>query len=81
MTQSIVTSVYPNPSVNGTITIEADQSIERVSIFGVQGALVYDQRNETAALRWTVDNLQAGAYLVQLHFTGGRTFAHQVLVR
>ncbi len=81
MTQSIVTSVYPNPSVNGTITLEADQSIERVSIFGVQGALVYDQRNETAALRWTVDNLHAGAYLVQLHFAGGRTFAHQVLVR
>lgn len=81
VTQSIVTSVYPNPSINGTITIEANQTIERISIFGVQGKLIYDQRNDAATQRWSVDQLNAGAYLVQVHFAGGSTFAHQVLVR
>lgn len=77
----VTTQVFPNPSSNGSITIEADASIQKVEIYDIQGALIRIIEKPTASHRVLVHELNTGAYLVNVTVTGNRTFAHRLLIQ
>jgi hypothetical protein len=74
------TAVFPNPSASGSVTIEADQTIEWISVHAATGQLIQEERFLLGARQFILRQLTPGNYIINIHLFGGRTFAHQVLV-
>lgn len=76
----IETAIFPNPTATGSFIIDANQSMERIVVYSAAGVMIQDEQRLVGAQQFTVRDLAAGTYVVTLHFAGGRTFAHRVLV-
>ena len=58
-------TVYPNP-VKDKLTIEAQETLEKVEIYNVMGALVYSQKSCGEMVEITTADLPTGTYVVRL---------------
>ena len=58
-------TVYPNP-VKDKLTIEAQETLEKVEIYNVMGALVYSQKSCGKMVEITTADLPTGTYVVRL---------------
>ena len=58
-------SIYPNPSTNGTFTIESDTQLTKVTIYTINGQIAQEIKNPQGTT-FQVNNLAKGFYLVQL---------------
>ena len=63
---------------NGTLRISAPEKVERVSIYGIGGELLYEGRGVAGA---SGISLPAGLYLVKAVCAGGRVFSEKVICR
>ena len=83
MSPAVTTSVFPNPSSNGMLTMQADARIMKVTIHSMTGALVCEEFAIPGGslAGWKTRELNAGSYIVNLYVEGGKTFAHQVLIQ
>ena len=59
------TLIYPNP-VSDKLTIEAQETLEKVEIYNVLGALVYSQKSCGEKVEITTADLPAGTYVVRM---------------
>ena len=66
---SSVTTVYPNPT-HGAVTIEA-QGITKVSIFNLQGQMVYESVASGNVFEYDFSEQKAGMYLIQVETPKG----------
>ncbi len=58
-------TLYPNP-VNDKLTVEANETIDKVEIYNLVGALVYSERSCSDKVEITTADLQSGIYFIRL---------------
>jgi len=63
-------NLYPNPSVNGMVSINAKESLVAVRIYNINGELVKNILNPSGSIDLT--GFAAGTYLAQPAFDNGR---------
>ena len=63
--QNNTVMMYPNP-VNDKMTVEAQESIDKLEIYNLMGALVYSQSDCSNKTEIAVDNLPSGIYFLRL---------------
>ena len=60
-------SIYPNPTNNGSISINTNSTIDGIKIFSINGQLINDIKNPTKINEtYTLDNLPKGFYFLKL---------------
>ncbi len=60
-------SIYPNPTNNGSISINTNSTIDDIKIFSINGQLINDIKNPTKINEtYTLDNLPKGFYFLKL---------------
>ena len=86
LTDNNFVNVYPNPVVNGNITIvfnDAINSIVNIQIHSIQGALIYSENAmvENNSLQLLVSNLTStGMYIMRIVYND-RTFYKKIMVQ
>jgi hypothetical protein len=76
------TSVFPNPSINGSFQIEANAPIEKVSIYSTSGALIQEKRVSAGlTMQWNTRGLERGVYFVNIRMEGGNVFSHRIVIQ
>ncbi len=76
-------AIYPNPSqANGTIAIEATETIESVQFFNLLGQLIATQNisNADSKVQIELPNVQRGMYLLQVNFSNHQTSARKIII-
>ncbi len=78
----IAFKVFPNPTSNGELQIEAEANISKVEIFNVIGErLIIDtSMNNSSLASINVDQLQNGAYLVKVYFSNNHFSMKKLIV-
>jgi|UPI0004873C72 endonuclease I len=60
-------SIYPNPTNNGSISINTNSTIDAMQLISINGQLIYDTKNPTKINEtYTLDNLPKGFYFLKL---------------
>jgi endonuclease I len=60
-------SIYPNPTNNGSISINTISTIDAMQLISINGQLIYDTKNPTKINEtYTLDNLPKGFYFLKL---------------
>ena len=78
----VQTSVFPNPSNSGSVQIEANAPIEKVTIYTASGALVQEEWARAGSLSgWKAARLESGLYFVNIRIQGGSVFSHRILIQ
>ncbi|MDA0912273.1 MAG: lamin tail domain-containing protein [Bacteroidetes bacterium] len=77
----IETSVFPNPSNTGSITIQANAAIQGITVHSADGKLIREENLGTGIRQFDLSGLLPGSYFVNLRMTAGQTFAHRILVQ
>lgn len=67
-------TIYPNPT-NGSITIQASETIKSVRVFNLLGQLVASQKSATIEIA----NQASGIYIVQVDFENGTTAQQKII--
>ena len=67
--ESIVTSVYPNPT-NGKVRIEAE-NIQNISVFNSLGAIIFEAPVSGNAFEYDFSHQATGAYFIKVETTKG----------
>ena len=70
---SIQLSVYPNPTSN-SLWVRSNQSIEGVSIFDLQGRIIYQWKTEALVEEINVSMMEPGYYILKLENGASRKF-------
>ncbi len=68
------TFLYPNPSKNGTFTIQSTLSVEKIQVYNALGNKV----TETQDIK--VENIASGFYLVKVQLSNGKEWTGKLLV-
>jgi hypothetical protein len=76
-------NVFPNPSTNGTFTIESDQSVVQIEVFSPEGRLVKVETPSSEVRMWNIStsDWNAGVYFVNVQYASGAIFAHRIVIR
>ncbi len=64
-------SVYPNPAFNGEVSIEAEHSIEYVTIFSLGGGITQHLEALNSIKKLDINNLNTGFYLLHIRTEEG----------
>jgi hypothetical protein len=75
-------SIYPNPVVNGELTIEADEAIEDVKIIDITGKVVtYTQsEGQRGTLTLTIDEGRSGFFFINVRLASGQNITKKILI-
>jgi hypothetical protein len=71
--------IYPNPTVNGTFTIEMDEQIAHVQLIDMQGRFV-DVIYSVQTGQVDVSNLEMGNYFVKVRTENGRVVVKPIVI-
>lgn len=75
-------SVYPNPSEDGSITLNSATEIRRVLITAMNGRRIADERgNFQSGIRFDIADQPAGIYLVQVWDLNGNTDRRRIVLK
>ena len=69
---SVATTLYPNPTMDGKVTVESKSVIQEVSIFNMQGRLVIAHQDKSNRVDIET-NLSPGIYYIRLSTDEGET--------
>lgn len=77
-----VISIYPNPVVNGELTIESDEEIESVKIIDITGKVVdYTQTTtQRGSLKLIIDEGLSGFFFVNVSLSSGQGITKKILI-
>lgn len=75
-------SIYPNPVINGELTIETDEAIEDVKIIDITGKVVDFIQTETqnGSVKLKMVESHAGFYFVNVRFSSTHSITKKILV-
>ncbi|MGV7107161.1 endonuclease [Flavobacterium sp. U410] len=65
-------SIYPNPSTNGTFTIESATQLTKVTVYTINGQIAQEIKSPQGAA-FQINNLAKGFYLIQLETESAST--------
>ena len=73
-------SIYPNPSNNGTITIDSEVELDEIDIITINGQLVQQIKNPSNNVKsYSVINMQKGFYFIKIN-SNQQTVTKKVIV-
>lgn len=79
--QKATVKVFPNPVVDGTISISSDIQMEKIEILSIVGQLVYTQELEPSnSVRLNIDQLESGIYLIKVSFIDNTSSTKRIWV-
>lgn len=64
-------SVYPNPATNEIIVQLVDDQVKTVRLFTSDGRMVKSQKTHDSQLKWNIENLPEGVYIINIEKTDG----------
>jgi photosystem II stability/assembly factor-like uncharacterized protein len=70
-------SVFPNPAIS-ELNITSDKEISYISIFSMDGRIVYDKMKEVSFMV-PVENFEKGVYTIHIDFEDGTTSVRQFI--
>lgn len=75
-------SIYPNPVMNGELTIEVEESIEDVRIFDISGKLIEFKQLEgqTGSVKVSIVDKLKGFYFVNIRLSSGQIITKKLLL-
>jgi hypothetical protein len=74
--------IYPNPVIDGTISITSDNEIERIEILSIVGQVVYTQELEPSnSVRLNIDQIQSGIYLIKVTYVDNTSDTKRIWVK
>jgi hypothetical protein len=74
--------IYPNPVIDGSLTINSDTQIEKIEILSIVGQVVLTQELEPSnSVRLYLDQIQSGIYLVKVTFTDNTSDTKRIWVK
>ncbi len=74
--------VFPNPVVDGTLSIDSDNTIEKIEILSIVGQVVYIQELEPSnSVRLFLNNIKSGVYLVKVSFVDNTSDTKRIWVK
>jgi len=76
-------NVFPNPSANGMVNIEADETIKSIELYDVVGQLIQTVTNVNHA---AINNLELGSslrgiYTLKVNFSEGQFSIRQIVIQ
>jgi len=73
--------IYPNPVINGAITIEADEPIAYVEIVNLLGKVIYRKefKARTDSYKLYLDNKLNGIFLVKIKLNSGQSQTKKII--
>jgi len=71
--------LYPNPS-NGTLTIQANETIQSVLVFDLKGTKLYEQNVYTDAIELSL-TLKTGIYILSITLENGNIETHKISIQ
>jgi Secretion system C-terminal sorting domain/Lamin Tail Domain len=75
-------TVYPNPSVSGNISINAEEEIENIAVYNLMGQLIENRKIPfaTESVQLTLENVQKGFYLIQVKTKDNRIGVKKLVI-
>jgi hypothetical protein len=74
--------IFPNPVVDGTLSINSDIQIEKIEILSIVGQLVYTQELEPSnSVRLYLDQVKSGIYLIKVSFIDNTSDTKRIWVK
>ena len=75
--------IYPNPSVSGNVTLEAEEKIEKVQVIDLMGRIVENQNMPIAAetIQLTLNVPTSGLYFVKITTTDKRVGIQKLVIK
>ena len=75
--------IFPNPSVSGSIAIEADGLIENIRVFDLVGRLIETQTIpfQSESVQLTLQSIRTGIYFIQITTTDKRIGVQKLVVQ
>ena len=76
-------SLYPNPVVDGTLTVSAEKEITRLDIVNIVGEhiLSEEEPEPSTSVRLDVNNLKSGIYLIKVTFVDNTSNTKRIWVK
>jgi hypothetical protein len=75
-------TVFPNPSVSGNISINAEEEIDNIAVFNLMGQLIENRKIPfaTESVQLTLENVQKGFYLIQIKTKDNRIGVKKLVI-
>lgn len=74
--------VFPNPVIDGELSIQSDEQIKRVEILSIVGQIVHSQELEPSnSVRLYLDKVKSGIYLLKVSFTDNSSDTKRIWVK
>ncbi len=70
--ESATTKVYPNPIVDGMLSIQSDELIQQVELHDILGKRIFSGTPESLSASYDIGTLKAGVYLLRLATASGQ---------
>jgi hypothetical protein len=78
----VTLKIFPNPVVDGVLSINSDIEIEKIEILSIVGQLVYTQELEPSnSVRLNLDQIHSGIYLIKVSFVNNASDTKRIWVK
>ncbi|MBN2349437.1 MAG: T9SS type A sorting domain-containing protein [Bacteroidales bacterium] len=79
---SVAVSIFPNPVIDNTLTINSDLDFIKIEILSIVGKTVFSKDFEKQnKITLQLENLEKGLYIVKIKFTEIKTYTEKILVK
>lgn len=80
ISENLTVTAYPNPC-SGLLTVASEKEIRNIEVFSITGSKVCDILQNSRSCKFDTSDLQAGRYVLVIHFAGeGRTAVKAVII-
>jgi len=75
--------VFPNPVIDGRLTIKSTESFRSVQILNITGEIVFSQEYPSGSASEVIelDKLEKGIYLVRIGFSGKVNHTEKIMIK
>ena len=76
-------SLYPNPVVDGTLTVTAEKEISSIDIVNIVGEHILSEKEPepSTSVQLDVNNLKSGIYLIKVNFVDNTSNTKRIWVK
>lgn len=72
--------IYPNPTNQGTVFIQSDHIVEKLSVYNLLGQLVKEVKAPKENQPISLNNLSKGVYLAKITFEGNKYATRKIVI-
>lgn len=78
----VTMKVFPNPVVDGTLSIDSDSKIIKIEILSIVGQVVYIHEPEPSnSVRLFLNTIKSGVYLIKVSFVDSTSDTKRIWVK